>query len=136
MKLVQQHLNLHLREIGLLQPLAVDGHAGPKTIEAITAFQSKLMHFPSMLPMVALTPTGNTWKALSGHGGAGPAPAASPIPKIGRPTNPVDLSTATINSTAETMIKHAEAKGGIPDLNAYVCPAGKLTIGWGTPAPM
>ena len=52
------------------------------------------------------------------------------------PKAPVDLKTATINDTGLKIIKEQEGDPKSmplygPYLKSYVCPAGKLTIGWG-----
>ena len=74
---VQERLNRFTARLEL-EPLKVDGDCGPKTRNAIAAFQSDVVDLD--LPDGRVDPLGHTWQLLDAP--PGPAPAPTPRPTI------------------------------------------------------
>lgn len=62
--IVVQHLLNDWLEATAQPPLPTDGDCGPRTIAALTAYQTKVLAFPK--PDALVSPGGKTWIALSG----------------------------------------------------------------------
>ena len=78
-RVIQELINQNIHKIRPTRPLAVDGAVGPKTIGAITEFQSRVLRFSR--PDGRVDPGGKTERALlSGANSAPPArqPGAPP----------------------------------------------------------
>ena len=106
--------------------LPVDGICGLQTVFAIQRFQKA----SRITPDGRVEPSGPTWHRLAARAGKDCA----------APRCPVDLKSASTNDAALKIIKESEGDPKSipphgPYLTTYVCPAGKLTIGWGHTGP-
>ena len=79
-RIIQELLNQNLHRIRPTQRLAVDGLIGPKTIGAITEFQSRVLRFSR--PDGRVDPGGKTEQGLNGGSSASP-----PAQQAGAPPN-------------------------------------------------
>lgn len=84
-RLVQDLLNRHIANLGLRQ-LAVDGDVGPRTREAIIAFQRQAVGFAR--PDGRVDPNGRTWNALVRTTPGSPRLPPTPSPRPATPTTP------------------------------------------------
>lgn len=75
-QLVQTLLNKNIRQLQL-RPLRVDGRLGPKTLEAIEAFQRLIVHMAE--PDSRVDPSGKTLKALINSKGSLASHARVPL---------------------------------------------------------
>src|SRR5262249_37003134 len=107
--LIQRLLNTH----GICK-LKEDGHCGPRTQQAIAAFQKRFMHDPH----ARVDAGGLTWKMLQRHPQAAPVPVHV-VAGNGSRVNPVNLATATINHQGLQILKESESLKLMP----YLCPA-------------
>jgi len=101
-KIVQSLLNNNLAAIRQSVPLAVDGVNGPKTVGAITTFQSSVVNLSR--PDGRVDPGGKTITALLKNRGTAPvapaatAPAAAPAPVPASPAAPTPVGKAASTS--------------------------------------
>jgi lysozyme len=106
--------------------LSVDGICGLQTVFAIQEFQKA----SRITPDGRIDPAGPSWHRLT----------ARAAKDCAAPRCPIDLKSASTNDAGLKIIKEHEGdpkshppRG--PYLTTYVCPAGKLTIGWGHTGP-
>ncbi len=85
-ELVQTLVNRHIRSIAPLRALQVDGRIGPKTIEAIKAFQRNVVRLSR--PDGRVDPGGRTLGALDRPAGTAPPPPATTPQQFQYPRGP------------------------------------------------
>lgn len=112
---IQAQLNLFSKQLAL-QPIPVDGLAGPGTIAAIVEFQRKIEKLA--LQTGCIDPNGGTLKALnagvSAAGAATPAPA--PVPPAASPVTykaDVPASARIVSAYSIKVIEQALAAAGM-----------------------
>ncbi len=126
---VQAHINAQAREIGLPAPLKVDGIVGGQTLKAIELFQRKAVGLQN--PDSRVDPGGKTWQNLTKLFVPSRVDPEQPVSVAGKPSHPVDPSSATINAEGADIIKSSEGLR----LVAYEDAVKVLTIGWGHTGP-
>jgi lysozyme len=109
---------------------ADDGYCGPRTVQAIKEFQKKLGF---QKPDGLIAPQGRTWQGLINNGMPSAvvmdtsATSAVPTPVVSSTKVSTGGDTKKINRDGLKIIKESEGLY----LEAYPCPAGIWTIGYG-----